>query len=355
MSNISISSLPPEDWDEMVQAAGIEANLQQLSFWGNLLAQWEEAVPHYVQFKDNGEILAQALFIERWSYDRVKHLKTSKSPTLTCFDGPVILRPGLVDEIIPIFLDVAESLGSKCRASTIQTSFSQTSRWAAAQDIGDHFTDRGYASQSWATYLVDLTPDEDTLFMNLAHAARKCIKRCRREGVITRTLTTHAEFLTEFLPCYNDMECASGRTPTHCDPAMIDGWEDLYTYFLAEKDGHPIAALGMFAVNGVATEIMSSISVSALKEKIPAQDLLHWELMLWAKRTGCHTYDLAGFNPTPKSPKEKGIARFKKKWGGEPVNHNVFRKETPCIGRRLRKFAAHIKDSAVARLCKKRL
>ena len=32
-------------------------------------------------------------------------------------------------------------------------------------------------------------------------------------------------------------------------------------------------------------------------------------------------YDLAGYNPNPQSEKEKGIMRYKKKWGGKDFEY----------------------------------
>jgi lipid II:glycine glycyltransferase (peptidoglycan interpeptide bridge formation enzyme) len=88
-----------------------------------------------------------------------------------------------------------------------------------------------------------------------------------------------------------------------------------------------LACLGMYVFNSVATENASSLSPLAYQNKIPAQDLLHWEMMLEAKRMGCHTFDMAGVNPNPQTPKESGIRRFKEKWGGKYVEYNIYHKD----------------------------
>ena len=88
-----------------------------------------------------------------------------------------------------------------------------------------------------------------------------------------------------------------------------------------------LACLGMYIFNGVATEFASSISALAYEKKIPVQDILHWEMMLEAKRMGCHTFDMAGVNPSPQTPKEKGIRQFKEKWGGRYVEYNIYHKD----------------------------
>lgn len=82
----------------------------------------------------------------------------------------------------------------------------------------------------------------------------------------------------------------------------------------------------MYIFNGVATEIASGTMPLAYELKLPAQDLLHWEMMLEAKRLGAHTFDLAGVAPLPRNSKEEGIRRFKEKWGGRYVEYYTYRK-----------------------------
>jgi lipid II:glycine glycyltransferase (peptidoglycan interpeptide bridge formation enzyme) len=80
----------------------------------------------------------------------------------------------------------------------------------------------------------------------------------------------------------------------------------------------------MYVFNGVATETASALTAHAYSQKIPAQDLLHWEMMLEAKRMGCHTFNLAGVSPNPIDPKSEGIRRFKEKWGGTFFEYTRF-------------------------------
>ena len=92
---------------------------------------------------------------------------------------------------------------------------------------------------------------------------------------------------------------------------------DIYHFFVVKDKNHNIlAVLAMYVYNGTATEIASALAPLSFEKKIPAQDLLHWEMMKVAKKLGCHTFDLAGFNPCPRTKKEEGIAKFKGKWGG---------------------------------------
>jgi lipid II:glycine glycyltransferase (peptidoglycan interpeptide bridge formation enzyme) len=73
----------------------------------------------------------------------------------------------------------------------------------------------------------------------------------------------------------------------------------------------------------------------AQQEKIPAQDLLHWELMLRSRQLGCRAFDLAGISPDPATPKEVGIRRFKEKWGGEYVEYYTFERNVVPFSKQL--------------------
>ena len=132
-----------------------------------------------------------------------------------------------------------------------------------------------------------------------------------------------------FYKTYKASEEYHGR---QCNPFSKIPYEEdrngYYHYFIAESiNGSTLATLGMYIFNGVATEIMSTLAPEALKLKVPAQDILHWEMMLEAKHLGCLTFDLAGINTNPQTPKEIGIRRFKEKWGGEYVEYYTYKKE----------------------------
>ena len=116
-----------------------------------------------------------------------------------------------------------------------------------------------------------------------------------------------------------------------------------YHYYVAEStEGETLATLGMYVFNGVATEVASALSPKAFEHKIPAQDLLHWEMLLEAKRAGCHTFDLAGVDPSVTDHKAAGIRRFKEKWGGRYVEYSRYELEMPSALVALRKALGRV-------------
>jgi lipid II:glycine glycyltransferase (peptidoglycan interpeptide bridge formation enzyme) len=186
----------------------------------------------------------------------------------------------------------------------------------------------GFEAKKWATYLVDLRKEEEELFKFIAHAARKCIKKCQREGLKVVALKSFEEFEERYWRPYVKAEAYFGRKANKAKKELWDeDKENYYHYYIAEdQQRDTVAVLGMYIFNGIATEIASGLMPKAYEQKIPAQDLIHWEIMLEARRMGAHTFDLAGVNPNPEDSKEEGIRRFKEKWGGKYVEYYVYRK-----------------------------
>ena len=62
------------------------------------------------------------------------------------------------------------------------------------------------------------------------------------------------------------------------------------------------------------------------EEKLYSQDLMKWKIIEWGIENKQKYFDLTGFNPNPISEKEKGILRYKKKWGGKKYNVLQYRR-----------------------------
>lgn len=318
------SSEAPAGWDTVLNAAGCETNFLQSTFWAHLICTLDEAIPHYFRVIEDSNVLAQALFLQRWPYDRVNRCKLANDSFLECYDGPVIIRNEQTEEIVRHILEAASSLAKSTSATSTTIVFSHTSNLSNSLTLKHQFSKYKYTAKQWGTLLVDIAPPIDTIFMNISHAARKCIKKCWRLGITIDRIESYNDFHTTFMPNYNAIEKSCGRAPAHCTLASPDDWSNYYRFFLARSGSAVLGGLGMFFFNGVATEVQSTMSLEAFEQKVPVQDLLHWELILEAKRLGCHTLDLAGFNPNPTDEKEAGIARFKTKWGGKTIVYSIF-------------------------------
>jgi hypothetical protein len=185
---------------------------------------------------------------------------------------------------------------------------------------------RRYEASPWATAIVDLGGDKDALANACSSAARKAVRRGRREGLAVVGCTTRDEYVTRFLGAYESAN--PGRANPFREAAVWDLDDgDHYRFYLAvDTQGDVHATLGTYRFNGMATEISSSRTPVGVDAGLPAQDLLHWEVLLAHKALGDRLFNLAGYAPEPADAKEQGIKRFKQKWGGRDVTYARFRR-----------------------------
>ena len=331
-----------EEWDRLFEGQG-EAGYCQSLAWARTIQRVDKAEPIFLRVEDGGRAAAYCLFFRQhlagrsgWSgsgpFRALSALLTSR---LDCRDGPAFLNgPGPERRAaLASLLDWVEDYARRMRCAAIRWQGLPTATsWTIDPDLSGVLAGRGFQADPWATSLVDLTQDEEALWRGLAQAARKCVNKCRREGVVVERLADFDSFQGRFYQPYAEAQAAYGLpvNPIAVFQTMFEeDAEDRYAYLIAAgSEGQTLAGLGMYHFNGTATEIASLQSPRARELKLPAQDLVHWETLLAAKAVGCETFDLAGFNPEPASPKEAGIRRFKEKWGGRLVLYNRFEKLT---------------------------
>ncbi len=179
--------------------------------------------------------------------------------------------------------------------------------------------------QPAATILVDISPSEDEILARMKSKTRYNIRLAGRKGVSVR------EGTAADLPIFfrlNEITAARDGFGVH-PPAYYRAVyrqfpPDTRALLIAEFDGEPLAALMVFAWDGVAYYLYGA-SGDAHRNKMPAY-LLQWEAMRWAKVHGCHTYDLWGVPNAPAETLEAefphrrdglwGVYRFKRGFGG---------------------------------------
>ncbi len=74
--------------------------------------------------------------------------------------------------------------------------------------------------------------------------------------------------------------------------------------------------------NGYINEFGIARTKKDSEGKLYSQDLLKWHIIKWGKNNNLKYYDLTGVNPYPQNEKEKGIFRYKEKWGGKLITYN---------------------------------
>lgn len=331
-----------DDWDRFILKNNF-ADFLQSFFWSRILQITYGYKPFFLQITDTGDPSAFFSFQVQFPYIKensrkyriINGVSNLFFQKLVASGGPVIVRDENAEQIVSSLLAYLDSFSQKHHTFSISLSpFRYEPHYSKDIRILNVFEKFGYTRKIWGTYLVDLTQDEDKLWMSLEHSARKSLKQMHDKGVCIKKVTNYSEYIEKFVIPYNRMEKEFGRTELPLflfeNIKNINNYDKYYHYFYAELDGKIEAVLGMYVYNRYATEIMSTTSKYTYENKLYAQDLLHWEMFKYAKDLGCHTFDLAGVNPNPTNAKEEGIHRFKKKWGGKYIEYPIFEKE--CTG-----------------------
>jgi hypothetical protein len=302
-------------WDAWLADRGRRGGFLQTSTWARILGHVEGASAHVTR---HGEDAGALWLLRRESPSgaraRARALLRGVSATLECRDGPVLPEVG-AEEALTALLGQARDLARAQDATRIAVTPPPAAGWSEDSALRAAFERAGFAESPWLTGLVDLRHDDDALRSALHRSARKAVRRAQEIGVVVRVLDTREEIENVFLRSYAawsglDLKATVDRAlPMH---DLDEG--DAYAWFLAEdSDGVPLGTLGTYRHAGVATEIASSRNPDS---PLPAQDILHWKVLLHHRDLGDEVFDLAGFSPEPESPKEAGIRRFKEKWAG---------------------------------------
>jgi hypothetical protein len=192
------------------------------------------------------------------------------------------------------------------------------------------FAKHGFQQDAWATFLVDLSVDEDTLWRRLKNSARKAIKKAQRQDIVVRPVT-NAESFKKYYNLLRETGARVNRPMGLYRSLMESLWQhntglDVQHFFLAEQEGIPLAGQGVFSSPAVTREVILGVSDYAIQQKLYGGDLLKFEILKWAMARQCKLYDLAGVAPQPVTTAQKHIRQFKKKWGGEYTEYPVYSK-----------------------------
>ncbi len=168
---------------------------------------------------------------------------------------------------------------------------------------------------NYATVLVDLSPDLDTIMKNLNQKGRHAIRRAERDGVTVKKVEPTDENCQIMYDLFKGTATGAGfviRSPKYYQE-FYRTYGDNGALFFAYVDNQPVA--GAFAmVQGEKSMYKDGASV---RERVVygASHLLQWEVIKWAKAKGSKEHDLAGVPPIAeiKNPGHPfyGLGRFK--------------------------------------------
>jgi peptidoglycan pentaglycine glycine transferase (the first glycine) len=166
-----------------------------------------------------------------------------------------------------------------------------------------------------ATRIIDLTPDEDTLWADLRKKWRQYVNKARNAGITVSD--AGGEALPEFYRVYRETADRAGFL-IRTEQAYRDVW-DAYApsgkarlLFARDGDGTALAKLLLVRCGPRVVEPYGGMTVEGGESR--ANYLLKWEAIRSSKEQGATSYDLWGLATG-------GIAHFKTGFGGREVQY----------------------------------
>jgi peptidoglycan pentaglycine glycine transferase (the first glycine) len=166
-----------------------------------------------------------------------------------------------------------------------------------------------------ATRIIDLRPDEETLWADLRKKWRQYINKARNGGVTI--VESDGDRLGEFYTIYQETAARAGFL-IRTEQAYRDVWDafaptgDARLLFAQSADGEPLATL--FLVRSGTRVVEPYGGMTAAGGESRANYLLKWEAIRSSRETGATSYDLWGLATG-------GIAHFKTGFGGREVRY----------------------------------
>ena len=199
---------------------------------------------------------------------------------------------------------------------------------------GVRFQLPAFSTKRHATLLVDLRPDETTLWKKLRSSARKAIRRAERDGISIERIASEQQLREYYAAAAHWTEQSGRRVFSYGNLSVM--WKYLRPHgsvelFAARHQGEMIGGLGIWVFNGILYEFWSWQSERSFREKLYGNDLIKWEVIRRGHAQGHRVYDLAGVAPNPANTKEAGIRRFKEKWGGRYIPYMTYEKVNPGL------------------------
>lgn len=173
----------------------------------------------------------------------------------------------------------------------------------------------GFTTVAKHTHLLDLRPDEETIWKRMEGRCRTAIRKGEKEGV-TVTRVTDGGFMEQYYALLDQVYRQQGMgtpNPAGFYRRLWDTWGDTnLSVYRADWQGELIAAAIVLRDKGRAY-YLNGASRSEYNRFSP-NNLVQWAAIRDARGAGAERYDFVG-SDIPR------LARFKQSFGGELVTH----------------------------------
>jgi lipid II:glycine glycyltransferase (peptidoglycan interpeptide bridge formation enzyme) len=266
----------------------------------------------YFAAEQNGKTAAAGLAIK---YDAPGGISF-----LYCPYGPVVLgtwNPELLDAIRQFFQPIAKRLG----VTFVRLDSPGLSQLHGVKAVSNKLAVTA-SLQPRAEWLLDISGDQDTIWMGMHKHARYNVRLAERANAQIAFYEPAQAPLETFLSLMHttaDRDSFSlQREQYYC--AVLQG-TPAYSGFMAMVtiDNKPAAAAIFAAADGTIHYVFSGSSNDF--RKIAPPYFMIWQAILEARRRGWHTLDFGGIADAVKGTHLAGVTGFKKRFGGHQIDH----------------------------------
>ncbi len=315
-----------ENWNERLSLSDLGTIYQTKEYaeYARRRLNWE---PLFIRFlSGNGEVGGQLLLLKfsrlakriKQSGMRKMLLKAARDvlPEYRWVYGPVILNENYRDDIYQKFGKTLLQMRGRINGSI-----------HPLDSTPNALDNMGFHRENWGTFLIDLKFSKEKLWSLLdKKSARKNVERSKERGVTVREITDND--LGVYFKLQSEIRSMLNLQEYQYED-ITEAWKLLkhvgFTGFLAYQDDRPLSGLLVSTFNGYLNEWGVGRSKYDADNNLYSQDLIKWKIIEWGHDNGYRYYDLTGVNPKPTNEKERGIFRYKQKWGGKLVYYTIYK------------------------------
>lgn len=329
-----VSRVDAAAWNERARTMP-GASIFQTSHWAEYMQAYLGARPRYIVGRENGEVAMQLLLLgslrgrESMSGRFIGRLRGVVEPFLRVLEwreGPLVRSSARRDLALAACLQVVREAATGLGATGLEGAYLPIGEGCASDDAV--LAPLGYEIERRGTVHIDLRRPLADLWNNLKEGvARTPVRKARRQGLVF-----HEADRPDDVTAFSRLVRA-WRQEQRLVPYPAQKYHDMFLHlrpycsmFLALHEGTPVGGIGVWHFGGKANLFTPIQSAVARERHIYAGDFLYWHLIEWCHGRGLDVLDLSGISLSPALPKDRGIRRFKEKWGGHVVTYAAFQR-----------------------------
>ena len=320
--SMEVSQIPDSKWNSRLESSNL-GTIYQTKEHGEYLEKINQK-PIFLKFLNpKGEIISQLMISTSNRFNNkskiskiLKSIPSSKTRLYRWTYGPIFFDQENCEAVFDKLNEFLVSEKAKVSGSEHPLSINNLSTLK-----------KNFKIIPWSSYLIDLSKPKDELFENIEkHSGRKNIERSRKRNV--RIEQMNDETFGTYIDLLNKERSQSNIELA--DKSQMYHWWNSFkkiglTGFIAKHDEQMLGGMLFSFFNNYIIEGLVVRTSEDYVNKFYSQDLIKWSIIEWGIEKKMKFYDLAGFNPSPTSKKEEGIARYKKKWGGIKYDYHLIR------------------------------